>query len=116
GDVEVADVDAELEGIGRADAEHFALAQPLLDCPAPRRQVAAAIATHDPAVTRLVGDAALDGRQQDFRGQTALGENDRGDLLLEESQRDPRRLAEIRGADAELGVDDRRVVAYERLV
>src|SRR5262249_61959449 len=62
GDVEVADVDAELERIGRDDAEHLALAQTLLDRPATRRQIAAAIAAHDPAVARLVGDAALDGR------------------------------------------------------
>ncbi len=115
-DVQVADVDAELERVGRDDAEHLALAQALLDRPAPGGQVAAAIAAHDPAVARLVGDAALDRRQQDLGGEAALREDDRRDLRPEESQRELRGLAEIGRADAELGVDDRRVVADEHLV
>src|SRR5262249_47016763 len=61
-DVEMTDVNAELERVGGDDAQYLALAQPLLDRPASGRQIAAAIATHDPAVARLVGHAALDRR------------------------------------------------------
>ena len=43
-DVQAPDVDAELERIGRDDAEDLAVAQPSLDRPALRRQVAAAVA------------------------------------------------------------------------
>jgi len=46
GDVEAPDVDPELEGVRRDDAEDLAVAQPLLDGPALRGQVASAIAAH----------------------------------------------------------------------
>src|SRR5207244_8280678 len=100
--VEVTDVDAELERVGRDDPEHLALAQALLDRPATRRQVAAPISSHDSAIARLVGDAALDRSQQDFGGEAALREDNRGDLLLEEPQRELRRFADVRRADSEL--------------
>src|SRR5207249_6077318 len=115
-DVEMADVDAELEGIGGDDAEHFALAQPLLDRPAARRQIAAAIPAHDAAVAGLVGDAALDRRQPDLGREPAPGEDDRRDLLAEKADRELRRFAQIGRADSELGIDHRRVVTDEDLV
>ena len=60
GDVEVADVDAELERVGGHDAEH--LARRAARCSIARRrvrQVAAAVAAHDPGVAGgAVGHAA----------------------------------------------------------
>src|SRR5688500_12786276 len=44
GDVQGADVDAELEGVGRDDAADEPLAQPTFDLATAQRQVAAAVA------------------------------------------------------------------------
>ena len=88
-------------------------AEPLLDRAAARRQIAAAIAAHDAAVARAVGNAALDRRQQDLGGQPALREHDGRDLLAEEPMRQLRGLAEVRRANPQLRVDDGRVVADE---
>src|SRR5207245_2491719 len=97
-------------------AEHVAGAQPLLDRAAAIRQIAAAIAADDPAIARLVRDVSLDGAEQDLGRQPALREHDRRDPLPEEAGGDLRRLAEVRRANAELGIHDRRVVAHEELV
>src|SRR4029453_2755009 len=80
------------------------------------REIAAAIAAHDPAVACLVGDTTLDRRQQDLGGEPALGEDDRRDLLPQKPEGELRRFTKIRRPDAELFVDDRRVVADEDLV
>src|SRR5688572_21256391 len=83
---------------------------------APRGQIAAAIAAHDAGVAGgAVRDPALDRGEQDLCGQPALREHDGGDLLAQKAQGDLRRLAEVGRADAELRIDDRRVVADERL-
>src|SRR5262249_19100525 len=60
--------------------------------------------------------AALDRRQQDLGGEPALGEDDRRDLLPQKPDGELRRFTKIRRADAELFVNDRRVVADEDLV
>ena len=91
-------------------------AQPLLDLAAAQRQIAAAVSAHHAGVARLVLHRALDGREQDLGGEPALGEDDRRDLLLEQARGELGRLAEIRRADAELRIDDGRVVAEEDLL
>ena len=116
GRVQRADVHAELERVRRHHAEHVTRAQALLDRAAPRREVSAAVAADDPGVAGAILEPGADRGQQHLRRQPALREHDRGDLLAQEPERQPRRLAEIRRADAELGVDDRRVVAEERLL
>src|SRR5438046_616749 len=107
-DVEMADVDAELERVGGDDAQHLALAEPLLDRPSAGRQIAAAIAAHDAAVAGLVGDAALDRGQQDLGGEPALGEDDGRDLLPEEPDGELGRFCEIRGEDPARAIAARR--------
>ena len=80
------------------------------------RQVAAAIAAHDAGVAGgAIGHALLDGRQQHLGRQPALGEDDRRDLGAQQADGELGRLAEVRRTDAQLGIDDRRVVAQERL-
>src|SRR5204863_4752060 len=90
--------------------------EPVLDRAAARGQVAAPVAAHDPGIAGPVSDGGLDRREQHLRRQPALGERDRRDLLLEEARDEPRRLAEVRRPDAELGVDDGWVVAEEHLL
>ncbi len=117
GDVEVPDVDAELQRVGRHHAERLARAQPPLDGAAPVRQVAAAIAAHDPGVAGgAIGHTLLDRRQQDFRRQPALREDDRRHLGPEQADGELGRLAEVGRPDPQLGIDDGRVVAHEGLV
>ena len=114
--VEMTDVDPQLERARRHHALHLARAQPLLDLAPAQRQIAAPVSAHHPGVARLVLHRALDGGEQDLGGEPALGEDDRGDLLLEKARGELGRLAEIRRADAELRIDDGRVVAEEDLL
>ena len=107
------DVDPQLERARRHHTLHFAGPQPLLDLAPAQRQIAAPVSAHHPGVARLVLHRALDGGEQDLGGEPALGEDNRGDLLLQKARGELGRLAEIRRADAELRIDDGRVVAEE---
>ena len=98
------------------DTEHLTRAQPLLDLAPPKGQVSAAVAAHHPGIARPVLHRLLHARQHHLRGQPALAEHDGGNLLLEEARGELGRLAEVRGADAQLRVHDGRVVAEEDLL
>ena len=114
--VERADVDAKLERVRRHDRTDRALAQSLLDLTPPHRQIAAAIAANSLGRARHVLEVVLQVRRQDLRREAALGEHDQLEVPFQELGRDPARFAEIRAADAELMVDDRRVHEDEELL
>ena len=114
--VERADVDAELEGVGRDDGADAALAQPLLDLAAPVRQVAAAVSADALGRARRALEVVLQVRREDFGRQPALREHDQLQVAFQELRRDAPRLAQIRPPDAELVVDDRRVDEHEELL
>ena len=117
GDVEVADVDAELERVGRDDAEHLARraapARPRGGASAGSRRDSRARCRRRPSgrPRRCLIAVSRTSVASRLWAKTIVG-----DLLPEEAERELRRLAEIRRADPELGVDDRRVVADEELV
>ena len=87
-----------------------------LDLTTTVRQVAAAISADDVRGTRRPVKGVLQIRRQDLDRETALGEDDQLQVVLEELERDPARFGEIRTADAELRVDDRRVHEEEELL
>ena len=81
-----------------------------------QRQVAAAVAA-DPLRRRPAPlEVVLQIRRQDLGGQAALREHDELQVSLQELRRDAARLAQIRAADAELMVHDRRIDEHEELL
>ena len=75
--VETADVDAELERVGRDDAEDLAVAQPALDRAAFGRQVAAAIAADAAARPVALAERLPQAREQDLDRDPRPPEDDR---------------------------------------
>ena len=114
-DVERADVDPEFQRVRRDDGADAALAQPLLNLATPLRQVAPSVAADLLARARRSLEIVLQIRRQDLGGQTALRKDDRLQAALEELARDTAGLAQIRAADAQLVIDDRRVDEEEEL-
>ena len=99
-DVERADVDAELERVGRDDRAHRSLAQPLLDFPPAMRQIAAAIAANPLSFAGLAFEIILQICGQDLGRQPALREDDQLQVALQKLGRNAPRFAEVRAADA----------------
>ena len=83
----MANVDAQLERARGDHAEHVAGAEPLLHLTPAQRQIATPVPADHARIPRLVLDAPLDGGEQHLGGQAALGEDDGGDLLLEQLDR-----------------------------
>ena len=110
--VERADVDPQLERVGRRDAEQVARHQPLLDLAALRRRVAGAVRRQPRRHRRLdpLGREAVDQLDR----LAALREADRPQALRDEAGQQARGVAERAGADAELGVDQLRVPERDR--
>ena len=105
--VEEADVDPELERVRRRHAEELALDEPPLDL-APLLGGVAGAVRGEPARGR--GVDALGGEAVDQLGRlAALREADRPQPARRELGEEPRRVAERARAQAELGVEQRRV-------
>ena len=111
--VEQADVDPELERVGRRDAEQLALDEPPLDLAPLRGRVAGAVGREAlrsrrrraaRAVKRWISSAAL----RLFAKQIVRRPR------VDEPGQQPRRLAERARAQAELGVEERRVPERDR--
>ena len=92
------------------------LAQPALDLAAAIRQIAAAIAADDVRRARRAMKRVLQIGRQDLDRQPALREQNQLQVVLQELQRDPARFRQIRPANAELRVHDRRVHEEEELL
>ena len=101
--VEQADVDPELERVGRADAEQVALDEAPLDLASLLRRVARPVRREPRRGGRVepVGCEAVD----QLCGLAALREADRAQAALRELREQARRVAERRGAHAELLVE-----------
>ena len=103
--VEQSHVDAQLERVGGADAEQVAVEQPPLDLPPLCRRVARPVRGE----VRVVAEA-LGGEPVDQLGRLpALGEGERPQSALDEQRLELRGFGERGTAQAELGVEQRRV-------
>ena len=110
--VERADVDPELERVGRGDAEQLAGHQPPLDLAPLRGRVAGAVGREPLRGLRV---HALDGEAVDQLDRlAALREADRAQAALREAGEQPRRLAERARPQPELGIGERRVPERDR--
>ena len=110
--VEQADVDPELERVRRGDAEQLALDEAPLDLASLLRRVAGAVGGEPRGSRRVepVGGEAVD----QLGRLAALREADRAQAASDEPGQQLRRLAERARAQAELGVEERRVPERDR--
>ena len=114
--LQVADVDPQLQGVRRHDPHHLAAAQACLDLPAEVGEVSPAVARDELGVHGLpLCEPVLQVLRQDLDVQAAGGENDRLDVVLDEFRGHLPNRRQGGLADAELPVDDGRVVEDEGL-
>ena len=110
--VEIADVDAQLERVGRRDAEQVALDETPLDLAPLLRRVARPVRREPLGGLRIepVNCEAVD----ELGGLAALGEADRSQAAAGEPCEQSRRLAERARPQPELRVEERRVPERHR--
>jgi hypothetical protein len=111
--VEQADVDAELERVGRAHTEQVAVHEPPLEFAALSRRVASAVRSEPSrqgGVVEPLGGESMD----ELRCPAALGEADSSQPARDEIRHHPRRLPERARPEAELLVGERRVPERDR--
>ena len=114
--VERADVDAELERVGRDHAAHLAGAQAFLDLAPAQRQVAAAIAANALGHAGHVLEVFLEIGRQNLGGEPALREHDHLQVAAQELPRHAPRFGDVRLADAKLAIHHRRIDEDEELL
>src|SRR6476660_6764257 len=90
--VEVADVDAELERVGRCDSEQVALDEPPLDLAPLLRRVAGAV-RRQPSGGRGIESITCEAVDE-LGGLAALREADRAESAADEAREEARRLPE----------------------
>ncbi len=114
--LQIADVDPQLQGVGRHDPHHLAAAEARLDLPAEVGEVSPAVAGDELGVHGLsLGELILQVLRQDLDVQAARGKDDRLDVVFDQlrGHLPDRRQGGL--ADAELPVDDGRIVEDEGL-
>ena len=116
GDVQGPDVDPQLEGVRRDDAQDLALAQALLDLAPLEGQVAAAVAADQAFVLDRPLDVLLEVGEEDLGDQAALGEDDGLEAVPQEERGHPARFVDVGTPDAQGLVDDGRRVEDEVLL
>ena len=114
--VQRADVDAQLQRVGRHHGADLAVAQLAFDLAALPRQIAAAIAANGSGAHRPSLAGVLQIGDQDFGRQPVVREHERLLAAVDELERDAARLVEIAAPDAELPVHHRRIVEDEVLL
>src|SRR4029453_13966907 len=98
-----------VSAVGRDDGSPRALTEPLFDLAPSLRQIAAPVPANLFVRSRWAAEIVLEIRRQDLGRKTALREHDRLQLALQKLGREPAPFPQIRPADAELRVDNRRV-------
>ncbi len=116
GRVEPADVEAQLEGVRAHHAEHLAAAQSALDGPPLGRQIAAPIATHPADRAAAFLERIPEPGQHELHGVSGAAEDDGLAIGAQEAQGAPLGEPQRTGADAQPGVDDRRVEDEDALL
>ena len=112
--IQRADVDAQLQRIGRHHRAEFAVAQLAFDLAPFLGQIAAAVAAHTSRQLRI--EIILQIRQQNLGRQAAVGEHQRLLAAVEQLPRDAPRLVQISAADAQRAVHHRRVVKHHEFL
>ena len=107
---ELADVDAELQGVRRRDRPQGAAAEPRFDPPALAREVPGPVAADRSGVPSLPAGILLEIRRQQLRAEARARKEDRLDPPRQQLPGDGHRLADGVAPDPEGLVDDRRVV------
>src|SRR4029078_4559125 len=82
----------------------------------PKRQVASAVASNALGAARCVFEVVLQICGQNLGRRPALREDDQRQVALQKLRRDPPGFTEVRPADAQLLVDDRRVHEHEEFL
>ena len=108
-DVEAADVDAQLEGVGADDAQDLAVAQPALDRSPLRGQVAAAVAAQPRPRAEVHPQGLAQVREHDLDGDPRPPEHDRLAAGPQERQGPALGQGQRRAARPGRAVEDRRV-------
>ena len=108
--VELADVNAQFQRVGGNDGKDIAGAQFALDLAPLRRQVAAAIAAHAAGVAERIAHHVLQIAHQHLHGEAGAGKDDGLHPGAQKPGGDVARFRDGAGADAELAVDDGRIV------
>src|SRR5450830_2153361 len=112
--VEVSDVDAEFERIGRNDAGQFAGGKTVFDAPANSREVACAVGCDTvPKALTLACTGIPDVLVQQLRFPTRFREHDRSYIFLNGTLKKPQRFLHDALADVVLFVDDTRIEQQE---
>src|SRR4051812_14409280 len=113
--VEGADVDAELQSARGHDGADGTFAQPLFDFATTVREISAAVATNSFGRSWRSFEVVLQIGRQDLGRKPALREHDQLEIPFQELRSDAACFAQIRAADPELMVHDRRIHEYEIL-
>ncbi len=114
--LQIADVDPQLQGVGRDDPHHLAAPEARLDLTAEVGEITPAVAGDELGVHGLsLGELVFEVLRQDLDVQAAGGKDDRLDRVFDEFRGDlpDRRQGGL--ADPELPVDDGRVIEDEGL-
>ena len=90
--------------------------QAALDLPPFIRKIAASISNNDFVGHRPLLEGILQIPHEDFCDQPAVGENDRGNIALQKCRSNVLRFLHVRSTNAELTVDDRRIVEEDMLL
>ena len=91
-------------------------AQAFFDLATPQRQVAATIAANALGHARHILEVFLQVGREDLGGEPALREHDHLEVAAQELAGDAPRFGDIRAADAQLAIDDRRIDEDEILL
>src|SRR5215813_958944 len=120
-DIQAADIDSQFQSIRGYDATNAAIPQAPLDLPSFIRQVTSTITDDDivqPWVDRFRSllERSFQVIHQNLGHQAAVGENNRCHIPLQKRRRDMLRLLHVRSADAQLRIDNRRIVKEDVLL
>ena len=113
--VQLADVDPQLQGVGRDHAPHLPLSKATLDLPPLLGKVAPPVAANSAISRRTRAQVVHQIGKEELSGGARSGEDDGLDVVLDEVRGHPPRLVDHRAPDPQLGIHDGRVVKDEVL-
>src|SRR3984893_9078438 len=113
--IKVSDIDPQLEGIRADHPTHRSVAQAMFDLTTLQWKVAATVAADRASLAESIGERLLQIAEQDLDLEAGAAEDDGLHAAAEKHLGDSLALQRGRAPDAELAVDDRRVVEEQPL-